>query len=65
MLLRLIVSRDFPRIFKRLQLGTKYDITVSYIMLLYRALHNGPTLGIENQQIEALREMSKTLLDLF
>jgi hypothetical protein len=62
MLLRLIVSGDFPRIFKRLKLGTKYDIATSHIMILYRALDNGPSLGIENQQME---EMSKTLLDLF
>jgi hypothetical protein len=34
-------------------------------MLLYRTLYNGPNLGIENQQMEALQEMSKTLLDLF
>jgi hypothetical protein len=65
MLLRLIVSGDFPRIFKRLQLGTKYDIAASHIMLLYRTLYKCPNLGIENQQMEALREISKTLLDLF
>jgi hypothetical protein len=65
MLLRLIVSGDFPRIFRRLRLGTKYDIAASHIMLLYQTLYNGPHLGIENQQMESLREMSKTLLDLF
>jgi hypothetical protein len=43
-------------------LGTKYDIATSNIMILYRALDNGPSLGIEDQQME---EMSKTLLDLF
>ncbi|KAF8853841.1 hypothetical protein BDZ45DRAFT_677402 [Acephala macrosclerotiorum] len=63
MLLRLIVSGDFPRIFKRLRLGTKYDIMASHIMLLHRI--NSPNLGIENRQMEALQEMSKPLLDLF
>jgi hypothetical protein len=65
MLLRLIVSGDLPRIFKRLQLGTKYNIATSHTMLLYRTLQNCPNLDIENQHTEALREMSKALLDLF
>jgi hypothetical protein len=65
MLLRLIVSGDFPRIFKRLQLGSKYDIVASHIMLLYQTLHSGPTLDIGKQEVETLQEISKSLLDLF
>ncbi|KAE9373733.1 hypothetical protein N431DRAFT_482672 [Stipitochalara longipes BDJ] len=65
MLLRLIVSGDFPRIYKRLKLGTKYDVATSHITLLHRTLCNCSNLNNENQQMEALREMSKTLLDLF
>ncbi|PVH69035.1 hypothetical protein DL98DRAFT_627007 [Cadophora sp. DSE1049] len=65
MLLRLIVSADFPRIFKRLRLGPKYNIVASHIMLLYQTLHNGPNLDIGKQEVESLQEISKSLLGLF
>ena len=65
MLLRLIVSADFPRISKRLQLGSKYDIVASHILLVYETLHGGLNLGIGQQEVETLQEMSKSLLDLF
>jgi hypothetical protein len=65
MLLRLVTIGDFPRIFKRLQLGSKHDIVASHIMLLYRNFHGDPISGVESRKMEELQEKSKTLVELF
>jgi hypothetical protein len=65
MLLRLVILGDFLRIYNRLQLGSKYNIVASHLMLLDRTFHGSPILGIESQKMEELQEKSRNLVKLF
>ena len=65
MMLQQVVRGDYPRIFKRLQLGKKCTIASSHVKLLHQALHNNSITGIEHSKAVALRENATALLDLY